>query len=241
LSSASWERRDRLNSACKQMGLTEDTKNVRLRGSHGGGGEGRSTWGSEKMRDEDSPRRKIKKWLSWVFKAGHQELKIELNGAGAVRLDEVALAMPKALGQFEGPKLRTLLESEGLLLQHFEISADGFLRKCARRKERKKPRERSRSGSSNSQDGSHWRTGRRPLSPSISSSSSAEDEACVGKAVILTSAAASSKPAPPPPPGDGWTLYKDEETLWWHYQGDVAGEWWCEDGGKTPKPYSGDA
>lgn len=216
---------------------------MRLRGSHGGGGEGRSKWGDKKMRDDDSPRQKIKKWLSWVFKAGHQELKIELNGQGAARLEEVALAMPKDFGQFEGPKLRTFLQSEGLLLQHFEISSDGFLRKCARRKERKEPpapRERSRSGSSNSRDGSRWRAGRRPLSPSMSSSSSAEEEACVGKAVILTSAAASSKSAPPPPPGDGWTLYKDEETLWWYYQGEVAGEWWCEDGGTTPKPYNAD-
>lgn len=43
---------------------------------------------------------------------------------------------------------------------------------------------------------------------------------------------------PPPPPGPGWTMYQENKSYWWHYDGPL-GSWWCPDKNKLIEPYEG--
>jgi len=47
-----------------------------------------------------------------------------------------------------------------------------------------------------------------------------------------TTEADTSDGRPSPPPGEGWARYKDDENIWWYYDG-PRGKWWCVDGDKT--------
>jgi len=180
------ERRERLQRACRQMGWAPESRHLRQVACGVGRfgsmqGQGSKAWNTGRHWGEQVPSaaEQVLRWLTWVIRGGYSEVHVELCANSAVRLQEVALAMPKRFGEFDGDRLRVLLQesdAEG----RFAISPEGLLRLVPRDgRQRRRPRSRSPTPPSSVRDDGCLR-GRRQRSSSSSMSRSPSCDAAFG-------------------------------------------------------------
>lgn len=242
-----WQK-TRVHRAMEQMGLTEDTKHIRLR-------PGAWAQSSPAPRGDWDNRgaEKVQRWISWVLKSGHSELNVPVCD-GWVPLDALAVAMRKSgFGEFDGEKLRLLLESSDKV-GRFALDKHGRLRKLPQ--EQRRPRTvagatvvapfaavavaangRGRPHSASCSPLSHRQ--RRHASHSCSSERSlggSGDVVMADAGSSPTHEPAPEREAPALPPGEHWKQFQDEGSLWWHYDG-PKGQWWWANRFPVPKPY----
>jgi len=101
-----------------------------------------------------------------------------------------------------------------------------------RSRSRSRPRLRSRSRSSESQTRS-WlpQANVRSFTPRVDRRQQDKSRSPSPKASSRNETADASD-GPAPPPGEYWTNYKDDDKIWWYYDG-PKGKWWCIDSNRT--------
>lgn len=226
-------RADRIRNAMGQMGHSQSTRHVR------GGPKG----------GKDSDER-LHRWLSWLFKSGHEELAVRSEN-GWFDLETVCAALRMSrpdMGPYTAAQLVAYLEKTDVA-GRFQIEGNN-IRKLVRdeRQRRDGPAPSAKGGgkgfkggrgiartngtrrsSSLSSQGSR-RGGLAMQSPSPMQESEGSDLADALDQGLRMAPEREDRLAslgrPNPPPGEYWTEYQDEEMGWWHYVGPL-GEWWC--------------
>lgn len=235
---SSWEDDSRWRDA-----NDEDSESSRWKAS--------SSWMSSRPQDDwpggsrgdsrDGIELKIMKWLNYVLKTGHRQLKVDLDD-GWASIDDLADVCSQHREDFgisDGQQIRELLEQSDIE-GRFALDSRGRVRKVSR--DQRRPRQElvrrmappwrgtvasglSRGG----RVGDGEERGGEGM-PIPGPEPAAEPDS------VARSTGSSGCERPAPPPGDDWQRFSDDGVLWWFYDG-PKGKWWMANTETKPQPF----